>query len=144
MNKNLKLHAKTVMALGLCGTLLLNTPVFAEGKPAKFRLAAMKEEDPAGKKAKAKAKSGKNFTSLNNQSVKIYPDAFNREMHVIAKDNDGKTVDFFVFDLEGTLIQNYKMKSKDHNKITGLKRGIYIYRVFSGDEETASGKFEIR
>jgi hypothetical protein len=143
MQVKLMLQAKTLLAMGLCGTLLLSKPVFAEGKPAKFSLtASTREEEPA--KKKAKAKSGKNFTSLNNQSVKIFPDAFQREMHVIAKDNDGKEIDFYVFDLEGTLIQNYKMRSKDHNKISGLKRGMYIYRVFSGDEETASGKFEIR
>lgn len=142
MKSKVTLQAKTILMLGLCGTLVISQAAYAEGKPAKFKLVSSKEEDPA--KKKAKSKSGKNFTSLNNQSVKIFPDAFQREMHVIAKENDGKAIDFFVFDLEGTLIQNYKMKFKDHNKISGLKRGVYIYRVFSGDEETASGKFEIR
>ena len=65
-------------------------------------------------------------------------------MHVVAKDNDGKVIDFFVFDLQGTLMQNYKMNAKDHYRITGLARGTYVYRVFKGDEETAAGKFEIR
>ena len=51
---------------------------------------------------------------------------------------------FFVFDLEGTLLKHYKMEGGDHQKITGLKRGKYIYHVFCGDEETAVGKFEIR
>src|SRR5689334_22985000 len=107
MKLKLTLQAKSVLALGLCGTLLMYQPVFAEGKPAKFKLVSSNEEEEPAKK-KAKAKSGKNFTSLNNQSVKIYPDAFQREMHVIAKDNDGKQIDFYVFDLEGTLVQNYK------------------------------------
>ena len=65
-------------------------------------------------------------------------------MHVVAKSNDGKEIDFFVFDLQGTLIQHYKMKEKDNYRITGLARGVYVYRVFNGDEETAAGKFEIR
>jgi hypothetical protein len=96
------------------------------------------------KKPAKNEKSKSTFTSLNNESVKIYPDAWKREMHVVAKENEGKAIDFFVFDLEGTLVHNYKMKPKDHNRISGLKRGTYIYRVFCGDEETASGKFEIR
>jgi hypothetical protein len=100
------------------------------------------EEDPA-KKGKDK-KSDRTFTSLNNASVKIYPDALKRAMHVIAKENEGKDVDFFVFDLQGTLVKNYRMKAKDHIRITGMARGSYIYRVFCGDEETAAGKFEIR
>ena len=65
-------------------------------------------------------------------------------MHVVAKENDGKEIDFFVFDLEGTLVQNYKMKAKEHIRIQGLQRGSYVYRVFCGDEETAAGNFEIR
>ena len=99
-------------------------------------------EDEPAKKNKMKAKSS--FASLNNSAVKIYPDAVKRDMHVVAKENDGKEIDFFVFDLQGTLVQNYKMKAKDHYRLTGLSRGTYVYRVFSGDEETATGKFEIR
>ena len=37
-------------------------------------------------------------------------------MHVVAKDNEGKEIDFFVFDLKGTLVQNYKMKAGDHQE----------------------------
>ena len=53
-------------------------------------------------------------------------------------------IDFFVFDVEGTLVQHYKMKEKDHYRVSGLARGTYVYRVFNGDEESASGNFEIR
>ena len=83
-------------------------------------------------------------TSKNNTAVKIYPDALKRIMHVIAKENQGKEVEFFVFDMQGTLMLNYKMKSGDHQKIVGLARGSYEYRVFTGDEQTASGKFLIK
>ena len=135
---------KTIMALGICGTLLMGQSAVASGKWSGHNPITTGEEEPA-KKSKSKTKVKANtFTSLNNQSVKIYPDILNRYMHVIAKDNNGKEIDFFVFDIEGTLVQNYKMKAKDHNKISGLARGTYVYRVFCGDEETAAGKFEIR
>ncbi len=135
-------QTKTLLALGICSSLLMGQPVVASAKTWN-KLAPLRngEEEPVKKKSKAKAKA---FASLNNQSVKIYPDALKREMHVVAKDNDGKEIDFFVFDLQGTLVQNYRMKAKDHNRISGLARGTYVYRVFSGDEETAAGKFEIR
>jgi lipopolysaccharide export LptBFGC system permease protein LptF len=98
-----------------------------------------KEKNKEKKSAKARTQS-----SRNNNSVKIYPDALKRVLHVVAKENDGKEIDFFVFDLEGTLMQHYKMETGDHKKITGIKRGKYVYRVFSGDEETATGELEIR
>jgi hypothetical protein len=113
--------------------LLALQPVFAIGGNG----------DNPGEKGKG-AKKGKNATSRNNNSVKIYPDALKRIMHVVAKENEGKDVDFYVFDMQGTLVLNYKMKSGDHQRITGLSRGSYEYRVFNGDEETANGKFLIK
>ena len=64
-------------------------------------------------------------------------------MHVVAKDNEAD-VDFFVFDLEGTIVKHYRMKSGDHEDISGLARGKYVFRVFSGDQETAMGNIDIR
>lgn len=131
-----------MLATGICAGVLFVQPTFAAGKILKATTANNPgEEEPAKKKEKGKTKT---FASLNNSSVKIYPDALKREMHVVAKENDGKEIDFFVFDVQGTLVQNYKMKAKDHYKISGLERGTYLYRVFNGDEETASGKFDIR
>ncbi len=134
---------KALLALGICGSLLMGQPMAASARTWNKLLPLTNGEEEPAKKNKSKAKA-KAFASLNNQSVKIYPDALKREMHVVAKDNKGKEIDFFVFDVEGTLVQNYKMKAKDHNRISGLARGTYVYRVFSGDEETAAGKFEIR
>jgi len=99
-------------------------------------------EDPNEKEAK---KTTKVSASRNNSSVRIYPDILKRVMHVVAKDdNEGQGIDFFVFDTEGTLINHYKMKSGDHQKLANLKRGTYVFRVFSGDEETATGNFDMR
>ena len=122
----------TLAALGFLAAMVVTIPASAHTEPG---------EDKPAKKSKFKLKS---FTSLNNNSVKIYPDIIKREMHVIAKENKGKQIDFFVFDLEGTLMKHFKMNEKDHYKISGLERGIYVYRIFSGDEETAAGDFQIR
>jgi hypothetical protein len=137
-------NCKPVLALGLAAFLFMAQPAIAAGKP--FRNFIIEEEDKPAKKSKTKAKTKAktSFVSLNNSAVKIYPDVIKRDMHVIAKDNDGKEIDFFVFDVEGTLVQHYKMKEKDHTKLSGLKRGTYVYRVFSGDVEKATGNFEIR
>lgn len=136
---------KNAMILGISAAVLFAQPLMANGNQfKKITVSATNpgEEEPAKKKNKTKAQ--KSFASLNNNSVKIYPDVVKREMHVVAKDNDGKQIDFFVFDLQGTMLQNYKMKAGDHYRIAGLARGTYVYRVFCGDEETAAGKFEIR
>ena len=79
----------------------------------------------------------------NNSSVKIFSPGAKKGLHVKAKKNR-RMIDFFVFDLEGNLVQNYRMRSKDQKKLIGLKKGVYIYRVFCGDEEEVSGKIDIK
>jgi hypothetical protein len=136
-------NLKAILTLGFSTGVFFTQPLFAIETPAK-NATGITHNPGEEKPAKKKAKKEKAFASLNNSSVKIYPDALKRDMHVVAKNNDGKVIDFFVFDMQGVLVQNYKMKAKDHNLITGLARGTYVYRVFNGDEEAAAGKFEIR
>ena len=138
-------RTRGLVALGMSAGLLLALPSNAGTKtawPLENALDKKKpgEEDP--KKAKTTTKS--TTSSLNNDVVKIYPDMVKRSMHVITKENNGANLDFFVFDLNGVIIQHFKMKEKDHIKISGLAKGKYVYRVFAGDNETASGHFEIR
>ena len=144
LKTTLRKTATVTLVTGI--TVLAGQQVLAATRPLPVRpllTTSLNEEEKPLKKTKTKA-ADKTFMKLNNDAVKIYPDPIKRDMHVVAKDNDGKAIDFFVFDVEGTLVQNLKMQPKEHEKLTGLKRGTYVYRVFSGDEETASGKFEIR
>ncbi len=80
--------------------------------------------------------------SRKDRSVKVYPDLVKRIMHV--KNIEEKSLDFFVFDLEGTLIRHFKMEDGDRKKISGLEKGLYVYQVFTGDEMSESGKITIK
>ncbi|MBS1759030.1 MAG: T9SS type A sorting domain-containing protein [Bacteroidetes bacterium] len=128
-------HKLSIPALLIAGSFILLQPTFANDNIGK--------EEPIKKEKKKPAKQNNKTGTLNNAAVKIFPDIIKREMHVVAKDGND-VLDFFVFDIQGSLVNNYKMKSKDHIKLTSLNRGIYIYRVFNGDTETATGQFEIR
>jgi hypothetical protein len=87
------------------------------------------------------ANSGTKF-SRKDRAVKVYPDLVKRLMHV--KNIETEPLDFFVFDLEGTLIRHFKMDEGDHRKISGLYKGLYVYQVFMGDEMSESGKIIIK
>ena len=130
----LKSTQSVIVTCLVLSMMMLSTASFAGGPG---------NDDPKGKKEVKKAKA-KVSSSRNNSSVKIYPDILKRVMHVVAKDNDGVDIDFFVFDLEGSIVKHYKMKSGDHEKMADLERGKYVFSVFSGDDETATGNFEIR
>jgi hypothetical protein len=82
--------------------------------------------------------------SKKNNIVRVMQDASKKLIHVTVKDIADKTVDFFVFDLEGTLVINYKLRSKEKKTIKNLKKGEYVYNAFFGDEEADAGNIEIR
>lgn len=140
-SKFLRNRTKGIITLGLSAGLLIGHPAFAGDNS--YPASEKPVKDPTEKKP-SKAKDSKTVSSRNNDVVKIYPDIIRRSMHVVAKDNDGQEISFFVFDLQGTLLQNFKLKEKEKQHITGLAKGRYQYRVFSGDEETANGQFDIR
>ena len=127
--------AITAICLSMC--LAMAQPTFSTGVNDKE--VALIEKDPGDKNPVKKAKQVKSKTL-----VRIYPDILKKVMHVVAKDNEGKEVDFTVFDMKGNLVLNFKMNAGNHEKIAGLTRGTYLYRVFCSDEETATGNFTIR
>jgi hypothetical protein len=138
----MKLNLKKPLIAGVCFSLLSVAPGTTLIASAGNRPANGDSTD--GSKTASAEKSRSNRSSRNNHAVKIYPDVLKRVMHVVAKENNTKEIDFFVFDLQGTLIQHYKMEAGDHERLVSLKRGKYVYHVFAGDEETASGQFEVR
>lgn len=85
----------------------------------------------------------KKIKSIRKEKVvKIYPDLVKKLMHV--KNIEDASLDFFVFDQQGTLIRHMKMEEGEHKKIAGLNRGAYVYQVFKGDEMSESGKLNIK
>ena len=130
--------------LALFGSLLcINSSAFAEGHPV-FSYQHVYDVSEPGNERPVKRKDLEKVESRKRSALKIYKDIARRSIHLYAKKNDRKQISFFMFDLDGTLVQNYKLNAKDHKKITGVKKGTYIYRVFCGDEETAAGKIEIK
>lgn len=129
-----------IMALSVCTGLILSQPALAESKPY-ISLGELKKGEKIPVKTKFKTKL---FSSKNNSIVKIFPDFIKRDMHVIAKVNNKEELDFFVFDMNETLVFHKKMKAGDHECLKSFNKGKYIYRVFTGDEETAAGEFEFR
>ncbi len=90
-------------------------------------------------------KPGKKDKSFRNQNVvKVFPDALKKSMHVVARNSNEKEIDFLVFDINGNMVLNYKMKAGEKRSITNLKKGTYMYHVFSEDEYLTTGKIEFR
>jgi hypothetical protein len=86
---------------------------------------------------------GNGFKKERKNLIKIVHNPEKNSVRVMVKDIAEETIDFYVFDLEGTMVVNYKLKSKEKKIITNLEKGAYTYNAFSGDEETDFGKIVI-
>ena len=121
-----------LLTLGIaCSSPLIT--MAKEGKPA--RTFTTFEDDKKG---------NKKTRSLSKVNVKVYPHFYKRAMSIVAKSDANRDMTFFVFDIEGNLIMNYKVKSGEHMMISDLAKGSYLYTVFFDDEQVASGKLLFR
>lgn len=61
------------------------------------------------------------------------------------KNNLGdQPLEFFIFDLEGTLIHQTILQPKERKTIKDLKKGVYLYDLFIKDEGIERGKITIQ
>jgi len=86
--------------------------------------------------------SKKVWASKNNV-INIYPNpSTTGEVSINSKTD--QLLHFYIFDLEGTLIYQVVLKTKDKKAVTNLNKGTYMYNVFVNDESIEEGKLIIR
>lgn len=138
--KQNKLKAVTKQFACVAAALLLLMSVSFVAKANNSAGITIEEKKEDEKKNKAK----KSEISKRNSSVKIYPNIASRTIYVKLKKKQTRNAELFVFDEQGSMIQNYKLSPRKKIKLKGLERGTYTYSVFSGDELTASGQLEVK
>jgi hypothetical protein len=75
--------------------------------------------------------------------VKLYPNpSYNGSVTVSATTDD--VLVFFLFDLEGKLLNQETLKEQKKVTISGLKKGTYMYNVFRKDESVEGGKIIVK
>jgi len=78
-------------------------------------------------------------------NVRIYPNPSpNGTVYISSNHNSDKEIQFYVFDLEGTMMHNITLNAKGKKTITGLRKGVYMYDVFSDDESIERGKIIVK
>ena len=75
--------------------------------------------------------------------VKIYPNPSYGKVSVSAN-TPSPSLHFYVFDLEGTLVYQAVLNTKERKLIEHLKKGTYLYDVFINDESVEEGKIIIK
>jgi hypothetical protein len=138
--KQNKLKAITKQFAYVAAALLVVMSSSVVAKANKLACINIEEKKEDDKKDKGK----KNTVNRKSSSVRISPDIARRTIYVRLKRKQTKNAELFVFDRQGSMIQNYKLSPRKKIKLKGLNRGTYTYSVFSGDELTASGQLEVK
>src|SRR6478672_5705633 len=82
-------------------------------------------------------------TDKKNNTVSISPNpSYTGDISVTSKSE--QVLHFYIFDLEGTLIYQTVLKSKEKKAINSLNKGTYMYNVFANDESIEEGKLIIK
>jgi hypothetical protein len=83
------------------------------------------------------------FADKKNNTVSISPNpSYTGDISVTSKSD--QVLHFYIFDLEGTLIYQTELKSKEKKAINSLNKGTYMYNVFANDESIEEGKLIIK
>jgi hypothetical protein len=127
---------RTIIVLLIVSICITQTKLLATSKKNSTSSYGFFEDD------KDPAKKEKAIKTQN--IVKVYPDVIRKAMHVVARSGIQKEIDFLVFDINGNMVLNYKMKAGERKTINELKKGSYMYHVFCEDEYISTGKLEFR
>ena len=87
--------------------------------------------------------SNKKVWTARNNVLNIYPNpSYTGEVSISSKTD--QVLHFYIFDLEGTLIYQAVLKTKEKKAVTNLNKGTYTYNVFANDESIEEGKLIIK
>lgn len=81
-------------------------------------------------------------SAMKNNVVKLYPNPSYGKISVSA--NSKGKLNFYIFDLEGTLVYQTVLNKNERKTIENLAKGMYTYDVFEKDESIEEGKIIIK
>jgi len=76
-------------------------------------------------------------------AIKLYPNPCTTGTIQVVSNTPGQ-LNFYIFDLEGTLLHQAVIQQKQKHIITNLKKGVYTYDAFYNDEGVEHGKLIVK
>ncbi len=81
--------------------------------------------------------------SVFKEVIKVYPTPNNKGSITVSCGNK-VPLSFYLFDLEGKLLYQIKLKQNDKHTIAGLNKGIYLYTAFKNDVSVKDGEVVLK
>ena len=97
----------------------------------------------AGHDGTKPAKKASSKRMERKETIRLYPNP-SYDGTITISTNLKDTLHFYIFDLEGTLINQTILTSKEKKTVTNLNKGTYMYDVFQNDESIEEGKLIVK
>lgn len=108
-----------------------------------FGIAAKSQSSNEAFKFSSASDSGQKVWIKKNSLIHIYPNpSTNGSISITSRSE--KTMHFYIFDLEGTLIYQAVLKDKEKKLVNNLNKGTYLYNVFVNDESIEEDKLIVK
>jgi hypothetical protein len=137
------LPANVFMRLAMCSlVLILNCSAYASGVlPAGMHPSP--PLSPGGNDTIHSIVVNKSPGSKKNR-IRLYPDARQQVLFFSANGEDGKVYQLYLFDMDGRLVTQTRIRNKETTVLTNISEGNFLFEVFTDDERIENGSLTVR
>lgn len=82
--------------------------------------------------------------SSKKHKIKLYPDARQQVLFFSANGEDGKVYQLYLFDMDGRLVSQTRIRSRETTVLTNISEGNFLFEVFTDDERIENGQLTVR
>ena len=76
--------------------------------------------------------------------IQLYPDARQQVLFFSARGEEGKVYQLFLFDMDGRLVSQTRIRSRETTVLTNISEGNFLFEVFTDDERIENGQLTVR
>ena len=139
MNEKILIRSVLVIMTLLCFTAMANRS-YAQQSHARYATSFITV--PVDKDSLTIVEKN-SFSKSKKETIKIYPNpSTSGNIHVSAVGD--QELQFYVFELDGTMVSNLRLSGKEKKTIKNLRKGTYTYDVFMNDEGVESGTIVVK
>jgi hypothetical protein len=82
--------------------------------------------------------------SSKKHKIKLYPDARQQVLFFSATGDEGKVYQLYLFDMDGRLVSQTRIRSRETTVLTNISEGNFLFEVFTDDERIENGQLTVR
>jgi hypothetical protein len=119
--------------------LAVQYPAYSSGPPARMQSASISAcRDTIHSIQVSKSQSSK------KNKVRLYPDARQQVLFFSAGGEERKVYQLYLFDMDGRLVNQASIRSRETTVLANITEGNYLFEVFTDDERIENGHLAVR